>query len=168
MPALMLPQQQRVWEAWFGAEVRANYFADLVRVYRRRQLTVTWTTLFASSAALGTLLTSLPAEWHWVRVALMAAATGLSLCGVVADFPRHGALAAGLHARWNQLGRAYERLWEEMYAEDAGQRLRQLDDEAVALSEASTALPAHSRRIRKWHAHVSAHHRARQPLRSAA
>jgi hypothetical protein len=168
MPPLTPPQQRRVWEAWFGAEVRANYFADLVRVYRAWHRVVTWATLVAASAALATLLTSLPAEWRWISVALTAATTALSLYGVVADFPRHGTLAAGLHARWNQLGRAYERLWEDMYAEEAATVLRQLDDESVALSESSTALPVFTRRIRKWHAHVAAHHRARQPERAAA
>lgn len=167
-PALTPLQQRRVWEAWFAGEVRALYFADLATVYRRRQRVVTWATVFTASGAVASLLAAVPAEWHVIRLVFAAVTAGLSFSSVVTDLPRQATASADLHARWNQLARAYERLWDGMYAPDAPETLQRLDDEAAALSEASTPFPAHGRRLRKWHAHVAAHHEATRSWQIAA
>lgn len=166
-PALTPLQQRRVWESWFSAEVRALYFADLATLYRRRQRWLTWLILFTASGAVVSLLATLPAQ-HWVRLGFAVVTAGLSLTGVVADYPRQAAATADLHTRWNLLAREYEALWDNMYASDAPEILRRLDAEAAVLSEASTAFPANERRLQKWYVHVKAHHEAARSWPSAA
>lgn len=138
------------------------YFADLAAIYRRRHRNVILILLFSSSSAVVSLLANLPPAWQWVRLALALLTAALTAYEVIENLPEKATVSADLHARWNRLARAYERLWEDMYAADAVETLRKLDEELVALSEASTSLPARRRRLAKWHAHVAAHHRAAQ------
>lgn len=153
-------QRKRVWEAWFEGEVRANYFADLSGRYRWRQRTATWLTLVFSSGAFGALLAQLPPQYGWAPTVLAALAAAVSLWSLVAQNQQSAVDAADLHHRWNRLAADYQRLWDDMYAEDAAARLRALDERAAELSKAGTAFPVRERLIAKWHRHVGEHYRA--------
>jgi hypothetical protein len=151
-------QQKRVWEGWFKGAVRANYFADLSGRYRWRQRTATWLTLIFSSGAFGALLAQIPPHYDWILLAALAAA--VSLWSLVAQNQQAAVDAADLHHRWNRLAIDYQRLWDDMYADDAAARLIVLDERAAEASKAGTAFPARERLIAKWHRHVSEHHRS--------
>jgi hypothetical protein len=63
-------QQNRVWEGWFSAEVRANYFADLAGAYHQRQSWATWAAVFSSSGAVIAFLANLPTRHLLISASL--------------------------------------------------------------------------------------------------
>ena len=153
-------QQRQVWEGWLGAEIRANYFAELSGVYRRRQRLITWLTLFASSGALAAVLSRLPAEVWWVPVVLTLATAALSLAALVLDDQQRAVDSADLHLRWNKLALGYEALWGNLYVPDATVHLTQLVETEAEVSKAGTSFPANMKRLAKWEAHVVEHRTA--------
>jgi hypothetical protein len=42
-------QQDERWRRWIGAEIRADYFADMGTRYARLQSSLTWLSLFFSA-----------------------------------------------------------------------------------------------------------------------
>ena len=153
-------QQKRVWEGLLGAEIRANYFADLSGRYAQKQRLSTWCTLFSSSGAAVSLLASLPGEWAWIRPALAIITAAISLYSVVMQNQKSAVDSSDLHARWSRLANEYQRLWEDTYAESAYERLNVLAAREEELSMAGTAFPNRRRLMEKWEDHVIAHHAA--------
>jgi hypothetical protein len=150
-------QIERVWQGMLGAEIRANYFAELTERYNRRQRLATWGTLFMSSGALATILIQLPSQWAWVRATFAAIATALSLYSVVRQNSKLAVDAADLYAGWNNLSSEYEKLWEDITVDDAIGILNVLTDQGSELSKSATAFPNDERRMLKWENHVLAH-----------
>ena len=154
-------QIQRVWEGLLGAEIRANYFADMVGVYKTRQQWATWTTLLLASGATGAAVASAPA---WARVVLPLLTAFVSLYLATAHNATRSVDCADLHFRWARLADDYERLWEASYDKGALDRLNELTEKAAGVSKASTALPDKERRMLKWQRHVVMHRTARHAL----
>jgi hypothetical protein len=152
------PQRTRLWENWFFAEVRACYFGDLSARYHRLHRIATWGVLLFSSSALGAVTVALP---PWAAPALVLVAAGLGLYLLVVQYEKRAVDAADLHLRWTTKARAYERLWEDMYAEDALARLDRAEDSDPDLSKAAMALPWEPKRMEKWQTHVERMHKQR-------
>lgn len=155
---LSAAQQQNVWDGWLGAEIRANYFADLCGRYQQLQRGLTWTTLLASSGAVAALLretgTALP-------LTLAAATAALSLWNTVHTYSKRSTDCSDLHFRWHTLALAYEALWHDMYQPESAATLAALRQREAELSKSSTALPNDVRRMLKWEDHVISHHAGR-------
>lgn len=147
-------QQKRTWEGWLTAEMRAYYFADLAGSYQARQRGATWATLVSSSGAALTILVRLPNELAWVAPTLALLTAALSLYGLVMQFQVQATASADLHFRWNVLAGEYERLWEDMYAEDAPTRLTALDARGAELSKTGATFRYQPRRMLRWQAKV--------------
>ena len=150
-------QQKRVWEGMLGAEIRANYFADLSGRLHVRQRSATWLTLVLSSGAVVSVVASLPPEHSWIRIALTVATAGISAYSVVMQNQKFAVDASDLHARWNGLAKDFESLWENVYASDASARLSALEDRKTELSKAGSAFKYDERRMLRWETHVIAH-----------
>ena len=141
-----------------SAEIRANYFADLSGGYHRRQRLATWLILVLSSGAAAAFLAGLPARYSWLGPVLSLLTAALSAY-VLAVQNQKGAMdCADLHFRWNALAGDYQRLWDDMYAEDALAKLTAIDNRAMEVSKAATAFPVIKRRLLKWQDHVERHH----------
>jgi hypothetical protein len=151
-------QIKRVWEGMLSAEVRSDYFAELSGSYQRNQKVATWSTLFLSSGAAVSMLTNLPANFSWVRVALPCLAAAVSLYSVVMQNQKLAIDASDLHARWNRLAMEYTRLWENVYEENALDKLNSLDDKAVDLSKTGTSFPNRKGSMLRWQAYVEQQH----------
>jgi hypothetical protein len=61
------------------------------------------------------------------------------------------------------LFRDYERLWENVYVDDAQSSLNSLSDRAAELSKSSTAFPNYPKAMLKWQDYVENHHGVLQP-----
>jgi hypothetical protein len=158
-PVLSALQQKTVWDGWLGAEIRANYFADLRQRYERTQRAATWLTLIASSGAFLALMGEwVPPNRAWMRPACAALAAAISLWALVAQYPRRVTECADLFARWSRLSNQYQALWDNMYAEDARAQLAALVDLEADISKASNAFPARPRLLLKWQDYVELHH----------
>jgi hypothetical protein len=148
-------QQVRVWEGMLGAETRANYFDELSGRYMQRQRLATWATLLFSSGAVASLLVNVPSPG---KLALAIATTAVSLYSVVMQNQKLAVDASDLHARWNRLAKEYERVWENVFADDAVEKLDALDDRAVDLSKSGTMFPNKREAMLRWERHVVAQH----------
>jgi hypothetical protein len=153
-------QQKRVWEGLLGAEIRANYFADLSGRYAFRQRAATWCTLVASSGAAVSILANLSEQWSWLRPALALSTAAISLYSVVMQNQKFAVDSSDLHARWNRLANDYQRLWDDMYADDALSLLNALSGREEELSKAGTAFPNRRRLMEKWETYVISDHAA--------
>jgi hypothetical protein len=157
MRMLSEAQQKRVWEGMLGAEIRANYFADLSGRLQVRQKRATWATLVLSSSAATSVLASIPVGLSWIRAVLTVATVGMSAYSIAMQNQKFAVDAAELHARWNRLAKEYEHIWENVYAQDAMERLDSLDNQASEISKVGTAFGYHKRNMLKWERHVIAH-----------
>src|ERR1700745_417908 len=122
-------QQKRVWEGMLGAEIRSNYFAGLSARYGTKQRLATWATLVSSSGAAVALMARLPDDLQWIRLSCALAAAGISIYSVVMQNQKLAVDASDLHARWIRLAKDCQRLWENVYVEDAVERLDALEDQ---------------------------------------
>lgn len=110
-------QRKQVWEGMLGAEIRANYFADLSSRYARKQRMATWATLAFSSGAVTALIATWPV---YVPITLAAITAGISAYSVVMQNQKFARLDE-LIAREQEISKApiafpnYEKLmlkWE--------------------------------------------------------
>jgi hypothetical protein len=154
-PTLSEAQITRAWEGMLGAEIRANYFADLVSRSNTRQKVSTWAALFLSSGALATISVSLPAKFQWTLIALSAA---VNLYSLVQQNHKKAVDAVKLHSRWLRIANAYTEVWENVYASDAKDKLDAATAMEAEASEASNGFPYEKRQMLKWERHVVAHH----------
>jgi len=151
-------QQRRVWEGMLGGEIRACYFADLSGRLNSRQRWAIWAVLIFSSGATAAVLASLPPDWLWLRFVLPLLAAAVSLYSVVMQNQKFAVDASDLHARWNRLAKDYEAIWENIYADDAIDRLKELDERATELSKVGAASFRYNKRaMLKWENHVVEH-----------
>jgi hypothetical protein len=156
MRMLSALQQTDVWEGWVGAEIRANYFADLCAHYQTCQRTLTWLILvFSSGAAAAFLADRLPAI---LKPALAVITAGLSLWSLVQQNQKRTTDCADLHFRWSRLGDEYKSLWDDMYSQDALTKLRLLQEKEAELSRSSTGFPNKEQLMLKWERFVLEHH----------
>jgi hypothetical protein len=158
-PRLNELQRQRLWEDLLLAEARSYYFGDLATKYNREQRVITWTSLILSSSAMVTAVAASVANGQaWLPAVLALIASGVTFYSLVVQNHKRAADAADLHTRWAKLARAYERLWEEMYDEDALARLNAIEDSDPELSKPAVGLPWDRKRMRRWQEHVEYRH----------
>jgi hypothetical protein len=154
-------QQRVAWEGWFGAEVRAYYFADLSQHYRRYQQVTTWVSLFFSSSALAAVVGVLVAQkLLWLPPVIALIPTGLSLYSLCADNQRRAADSRVLHSKWSALASERRRLWDDMYSDDAPLRLEKLEAVGRELSDLalSSGIPYVESRMLRWEQQVAREH----------
>ena len=154
-PTLNEIQRGRLWEDLLLAEARSYYFGDLATRYHREQRIITWASLILSSGATVTAVAAAVASGQvWIPAVLALTASALTFYSLVAQNHKRASDAADLHTRWAKLARAYERLWEDMYAEDALARLNAIEDSDPELSKPAFGLPWDRKRMRRWQEHV--------------
>lgn len=157
-------QQERVWDGWLTSEMRAYYFTDLCGSYRKRQTILTWATLICSSGA----ATAILADWspqgsHWPTAALALCTAVLSLLSLVEHNSVKSMECSDLYFRFGHLAADYEKLWDNMYADDAVEHLQELTDRGLEISELATAFPYREKIMLKWQDHVEKQHGCLQP-----
>jgi hypothetical protein len=151
-PKLTELQRKRLWEDLLLAEARSYYFGDLATRYNREQRVITWASLILSS---GSLVTAIAVtKQGWITAVLALAASALTFYSLVAQNHKRASDATDLHLRWARLAREYERLWEDMYAEDAPARLNAIEDSDPDLSKPAVGLPWNRKRMKRWQEHV--------------
>jgi hypothetical protein len=150
MRMLSEPQTNMAWEEWLASEMRAEYFADLCSSFNRRHRWATWATLLLSSGAAVALIGRLAVPpWTVPTLALLAA--GVSLYSLVAQNPKSAADCADLHSRWNKLAMDYRDLWMSWYADEAADRLAQLNERRAEASKSGAAYHYDEKRMLKWY-----------------
>jgi hypothetical protein len=148
-------QRKQVWEGMLGAEIRANYFADLSGRYARKQRIATWATLAFSSGAVTALIATWP---NYIRITLAAITAGISAYSVVMQNQKFAVDSSDLHARWNKIAADYLRLWDTSPNDFSLARLDELIAREQEISKASISFPNYEKLMLKWENHVLASH----------
>lgn len=155
-----------VWEEMLAAQMRALYFGELVTRYQRMDRILGVALLILTSGAATTILSRLPDPFYWITAFLTIASAAVSAWRLLARYSDYAARAADLNLQWDHLAADYERLWNNLYAEDAETRLAELQARGRELSKASTHFPANRRMLIRWWDYVSAQNLAKYGSRA--
>jgi hypothetical protein len=107
----------------------------------------------------------IPAQWGWIKPALAFFTAAVSLLALVSQNQKRSSECSELHFKWNRLSAQYESLWNNVYSNEATQKLDALIERSAELSKSATHLPYRKRLMEKWEDHVI---RARAPGYAAA
>lgn len=150
-----------VWERQIAAEVRSLYFGELASRYSKQKQWITFVTLFLSSGAAGSLLAKLT---FWVPFFLSTFVAVLTAYTVAINLDLTIRSMAKCHYSWNELAHAYERLWDNVHAEDAQLTFESLTRRERDLGElATTDAPNNQDRLAYWQDHVFRLHKLVAP-----
>ena len=121
-----------VWEEMLFANMRANYFAELLRTNPQRD------------------------KWHRVGTLRL----GQTACPILAVFGSFWLLisqysmlardAADLHSGWSGLARDYERLWSHLDDSQAEAQFHQIYEYGESLSKTGAKFPYKAKRLEYW------------------
>jgi hypothetical protein len=145
-----------VWERMISAEVRSLYFADLTATYSRRKQWIAGLSFFLSSAAAAALVAKAPT---WAPLIMATVVAVLSSYSISGGLERKVQTLAKLHYSWHRLATDYDRLWNNLYDDEAAIELARLVNSERDLSQlAATEAPYDPPRMEKWEDHVFQQH----------
>jgi hypothetical protein len=136
-----------VWEEMLFAEMRSNYFAELVRSYQMKDRVLRVCVLLASSGSVATALAAWPTVWKLSAPVLATLGSFWLLLSQYGPFARD---AADLHAGWSQIARDYEALWNSLADANAEATYHQIYERAEALSRSGVKFPNKKDRLEFW------------------
>jgi hypothetical protein len=139
--------RRTVWEEMLYADMRANYFAELVRHYQNLDRGIRVCVLAASSGAAATTLSGASPE---IKLGLPLIAAAGSFWLLFSQYSMMARDAADLHVGWNSIRTEYENLWNGLDATNAEAQYHQIYDRAEVFSQAGTKFPNKKRRLRYW------------------
>ena len=139
-----------VWEEMVYANMRANYFNDLVRVYQQRDKWIRVLMLILTSGSVATLLSSLDQN---IKLALPVLATASSFWLLLSQYSTLSRDASDLGTAWESIACDYERLWNDLNAPDAETIFHRIDESAGKLSKPGTKFPQSGKRLESWFDH---------------
>ena len=140
--------QKVVWEEMLYAQMRSNYFAELVRHYMRWDKGLRALALLASSGVVVTVLTQANADVLRFGVPIIAAAISFWL--LLSQYGSMARDASELHAGWSAVARDYEGVWTNLCAPDAQETYHQIYNRAEALSTSGAKFPNKKDRLSYW------------------
>jgi hypothetical protein len=138
---------RRVWEEMVYAQMRSNYFGEMVSKYQKMEKVIRVGILAASSGAAGTVLTSAP---DYVKLSLPLIAAAGSFWLLFSQYSMLSRDAADLHSQWNAVETRYEKVFNNIQAEDAQAQFEKIYEDADGLSKAGTKFPVNQKRLGHW------------------
>lgn len=139
--------RRSVWDEMLFANMRANYFAELVGHYLWIDKWLRVFSLVAASGAVATAFAQLDAV---PRSIAPIVATALSFWLLISQYGSMSRDASDLHAGWSRAACEYEKLWNNLEAPDAEARYHQIFDSAESLSKSGGKFPNKKRRLGYW------------------
>jgi hypothetical protein len=136
-----------VWEEMLTADMRSNYFAELVRHYLLFDKALRVATLIAASGAVGTTLSQSGTEAKLIAPIL---ATAGSFWLLVSQYGSMARDASDLHAGWSIVARDYERLWNGLDSPGSEAKYHEIYDRAEELSRSGVKFPNKKARLNYW------------------
>ena len=136
-----------VWEEMLCGNMRANYFAELLRTYQRRDKWLRVGILVASSGAVATALPEISA---WTKLLAPILAVSGSIWLLISQYSSLARDAADLHSGWSGLARDYERLWSHLDDPQAEAKFHQIYECGESLSKTGAKFPYKAKRLEYW------------------
>jgi len=145
-----------VWKSQLAAETRALYFADLASRYTTQKKWITALSFFLSSGAAATLVARLPS---WVPLILSLTTAVITSYSVAFGLDSRMRSMAKFHSQNSELATDYERLWNNVYSDDAGSTLEALIRRDRQISEAAALeAPNNQKLMGRWQDHILRQH----------
>jgi len=136
-----------VWDEMLFADMRANYFAELMRRYSMLDKALRVAALVASSGAFATALLN----WNNnARVIAPIMATAVSFWLLLSQYSSMARDAHDLQGGWSLIGRDYERLWNSLDSPNAEAVYREIYDRAEVWSKSGGKFPYKKSRLNYW------------------
>lgn len=136
-----------VWDEMLFADMRANYFAELVSHYLRADKSLRVISLLATSGAVATALSQLDTT---SRAIAPIFAASVSFWLLISQYGSMARDASDLHSGWSAVHHEYERLWNNLESQDAQEQYHQIYDRAEVLSKSGAKFPNKKRRLTYW------------------
>ncbi len=144
-------QQKRVWEGMLESEFRALYFSDLSASSLTTDKWIGFATLFSSAGCIASAVGRLPELYAWVPVVLSIVVGVLGILRVSLQFYKRSVDCSELALKWQKVARDYERLWENIYRNDAEDILERVDLQADELAKPGIATgKPNQKRLEHW------------------
>ena len=138
---------RRVWEEMVYANMRTNYFGDLVRTYQERDKWFRVAGLVLSSGSLASAVWTLEPQ-HRVIVPLLATAGSVWL--LLSQYSTLSRDASDLMSSWQNIATKYERLFNGLEAPDAESQFDKIYEEADRLSKPAGKFPQNQKKLEHW------------------
>ena len=139
-----------VWEEMIFANMRAKYFADLVRVYQERDKWVRVAVLVLTSGSMATAMLSLDQN---LKVGLLILATIGSLWLLLSQYSTLSRDAGDLSVEWGRIANEYERVWNHLYDPEAEANYQRIYADADKLTKPGAKFPKSGKRLNYWFEH---------------
>jgi hypothetical protein len=137
---------KRVWEEMVYANMRANYFGDLVGTYQNWDKWMRAGALVLTSGSVATLASDIePLKW-----AVSIAATALSLWLFLSQYSTLSRDANDLTMSWQAIASRYERLWNHLEQPDAEEIFDKIFEDEGALSRQGAKFPQRDKSLNYW------------------
>jgi len=139
--------RKTIWEEMLYAQMRSNYFAELVRRYMSLDKGLRALALLASS---GVVVTVISDANGILRFGVPIFAVAVSFWLLLSQYTSMARDASELHAGWSAIARDYEALWTNIYAANAQTKYREIYDRAEPLSISGSKFPNKKKRLSYW------------------
>ena len=136
-----------VWEEMLCADMRANYFAELLRTYQKRDKWIRVGVLLASSGAVVTALSEMSA---WIKLLAPIVAAAGSFWLLISQYSTLARDAADLHSGWAGLAKDYEHLWNHLKEPQAEATFEQIHERGESLAKMAAKFPYKAKRLEFW------------------
>ena|SRR5579864_1024969 len=150
--------RKRIWEEMLLADMRANYFAELVRHYLQLDKALRVATLIVTSGAVATALYELDTV---VKLGVPILAAAFSFWLLISQYGSMARDASDLHGGWSTIQSDYERIWNSLDSGNVEQKFQEIYGRAEGLSKSATKFPNKKRRLSYWLDHAATSAKAR-------
>lgn len=142
--------QQDVWEGLISSSTRASCFGDLCVRYNAYNKALVWVTLFLSWSAASVVVKDwLPPNRQGWRFAFAVIVAGTSFLSVLQQYQKRSSDCLDLYYKWNNIATRFDALWNDMYADDASNKLEALKKDVAEVSKSSVPFGRHTRLMLK-------------------
>ncbi len=135
---------RRLWEEMVYANMRANFFGELVRVHQNWDKCLRLLVLLLSSGSAVATFSTFPG---WLRLALPVVATLASLWLFLSQHSTMSRDAADLNSGWQDFAARYEYLFNHIHDEGTEKAFYETFDAAGKLSAKASKFPQRGRRL---------------------
>jgi hypothetical protein len=155
-PVLSELQQAQLWDLWIGAATRSLYFSILANKFSKWQNFIQGAAIVMSGSACAALLLDPHASMMmpliapflpYMKFGLPITSAILNAVGLGKQYTKRSFECSELYQKWGRLAQECQRLWGDMYTQDAPDKLNKLLEKELEIAGPSTRSMPNKRRL---------------------